>query len=167
MSPTAATGWKPLCRRHLRSVAGAADSGIAPAKATKARIRFLGGETLTETRPPRRFSIREPAGLWASAGGQSYAISGEPGIEAFRGADRSVSALAGRPLSGMSPADLATVNTALLSPAPGSAARPFLELLRDVLTHRFGTEVAIGPSRTNLAADDIALSSQDPPTPPP
>jgi hypothetical protein len=71
---------------------------------------------------------------------------------------RALHALAGRPLSAMRPADQETVTWLLRSPDLG-AARAFLQVLRDGLGSRFGTDVTLGPAVAGqVPDDDIGLS---------
>jgi hypothetical protein len=61
------------------------------------------------------------------------------------------------PLADMTPAELADVIRRLDDPSASFWSRPFLELLRAVLTRRFGAEVALGDSRSRAEDDDISL----------
>jgi hypothetical protein len=125
-------------------------------------VRYLDAETLTEVRQPGRL----PAGhmlraLWGSPDGRSHAFGGKRDgqgiIEVIWDGDPAVQALGDRPMSAMRPADLATVRAALAGPGTAPAARPFLELLRDCLEHRFATEVS-ATTASVAAADDISVS---------
>jgi hypothetical protein len=75
-----------------------------------------------------------------------------------------LASLVGRPMSEMTPADLAAVVGALRDPRRFLAEQPCLELLRACLEYRFGADIAVGPATpfkvgaAEVGAADIALA---------
>jgi hypothetical protein len=65
-----------------------------------------------------------------------------------------------RPLNAMTPADLAAATDPAAARLADPAARPFLELLRDVLEHRFHAEVGISRAMPSVGDDEISLQAR-------
>jgi len=123
------------------------------------RVCYLDRETLADVPTPRRLADLFPMCLFASPDGATLAVGGQGFVEVGDpGCAPAVVALADRPLAATSPADLYAVTAQLSRIRPDAPARPFLELLRACLTHRFGVDFAIGEAGSvGVRGDDIAL----------
>jgi hypothetical protein len=103
--------------------------------------------------------LPEPASahVWGPAAGRYLVLGTSSSVDVV---DTARCLLADRPLAAMTTTDLALTADLLSDPAAAAAARPFLELLRDVLSYRFADEVALGGGAPAASeADDIALSA--------
>jgi hypothetical protein len=101
--------------------------------------------------------------VWASPDGRYCAIhrSG-PVIHITPGRRAAaLAALARRPIADMSPADLAVVAAAVRGTPADAVERPFLDLLREYLERRFGTEVAGGPAGSVASGADASALPHD------
>ena len=120
-------------------------------------VAYADVRTLTEIDEPRDLTGRHGSMLWSSPGKRYQALGGPGSVEVVSGGLCAVRELAGRPMAGMRPTDLATVSAVLRDALPGSPVRPLLELFQAFLEHRFGADV--GDHRSTLAAatDDIGI----------
>jgi hypothetical protein len=126
---------------------------------TRARVRYLDGETLADLPTPGRLADLHPLCLFASPDGATLAVGGHGFVDvADAGCAPAVIALANWPLAATSPADLHAVTAQLGRTSPGSLTLLFLRLLHACLAHRFGMDVAIGKAGSVRArGGDIAL----------
>lgn len=120
------------------------------------QLRYVDRETLVDV--PTRGRFNRPAdtyAVFASPDGTRLGVCYWDRVEVV---DVGFTELAFRPLAATTPADLHAVRVRLARAPAGSTTRPFLELLRTCLEHRFGTDVALGDgTRVTGRADDIAL----------
>ncbi|WP_238014295.1 hypothetical protein KZZ52_32630 [Dactylosporangium sp. AC04546] len=70
--------------------------------------------------------------------------------------------LVGRPIGGLTPADLATVEAEVAADRAGPWERRLLELLRDTLRVRFDHEIALGGSASVAGDTDIVIARGEP-----
>jgi hypothetical protein len=101
--------------------------------------------------------------VWATPDGRYCAIhrSG-PVIHLMPGRRATaLAALARRPIADMSPADLAVVAAVVQDTPADAVERPFLDLLREYLERRFGTEVAGGQAGSAACGADASALPRD------
>ncbi len=128
----------------------------------KKGLRYLHAETLADVDQPRELTGLRGSMLCGSSDGRHHALGGSRGDAGFAdvlwGGPTAVAALAHRPMASMARADLAAVTARLPELDPGAGAWPFLDLLRECLEHRFGTDDGIDPA-TWLSDEeyDVAL----------
>jgi hypothetical protein len=119
---------------------------------------------LTLRQSGRGFADAKAVGLWGSVDGRSHAVgrwAGGHGVaQVLWGGARDITALADRPMGGMTLGDLSLAQTALHGSLAGLAARPFLTLLRDCLRQRLAMDVALGDTRPAAGATEIAMSGR-------
>jgi hypothetical protein len=142
---------------HVPDVFGRGDVHRKPAD-----VWYLDAESLRVINEPRELTGTRGRALWTSPDGARHALGGEGFVDVVSPVHSSaVTAIAERPLAKMAPADLATVSQALRDTPPGSATRPFLELLRDCLEHRFASDVQLGTAAPATGGPhDIALAEE-------
>jgi hypothetical protein len=123
-------------------------------------VRYVDAERLAAIDEPRELTGHVGHQLWAAPGSGLHALGGDGYVDVVSPAHSpAVAALADRPPAEMTPGDLATVSAALRDLSPGSAARPFLELLHDCLEHRFASDVQLGTATPATGGPhDIALA---------
>jgi hypothetical protein len=124
--------------------------------AGRRQLRYVDGTTLADVPLRDRFNLpADTYGVFASPDGTRLGVCYWDGVEVV---EVGFTELAHRPLAATTPADLYDVRARLAREPADSTARPFLELLRTCLEHRFGTDVAIGDGAPTVARpDDIAL----------
>jgi hypothetical protein len=107
----------------------------------KKGLRYLNAETAVDTKQPRELAGQRGTMLSGSPDGRHHALGGSRDGTGFAdvlwSGPADVAALAGQPMAAMTRGDLAAVTSRLRDLAPGAAARPFLDLLRECLEHRF------------------------------
>jgi len=140
--------------RHRGEIAVISGSG---------RVMYVDAQTLAEKSHPDELGGAHGTELWGSADGrcQALGLRPDPGrqiVRVIRDRHQAVRELAARPMGTMTPGDLETANAAKSSPVPGTATRPFLELLCDCLELRFAADVGLGGARAGSAGDDIGLA---------
>jgi hypothetical protein len=118
--------------------------------------------TLRDVPVPDWVPSRQVDQMWGACGDACSALVTEDSVVVLRDV-HPAAAIADRPASEWSSADLPTMTAAVADPALHPAARPLAELLRDCLDWRFGAEVRIGmtgplPRPVPLGADDIVLA---------
>jgi hypothetical protein len=125
-------------------------------------VWYLDAESLRVIDEPRELTGTRGRALWTSSDGDRHALGGDGFVDVVSPVHSpAVTAMAERPLAEMTPADLATVSQALRDTPPGSAPRPFLELLRDCLEHRFASDVQLGKAAPATGdPHDIALAEE-------
>jgi hypothetical protein len=124
-------------------------------------VELLDAKTLRLARE-RPFAGMKGKYLWGSPDGRRLALAGEGFVDVVvPGLPAVVTALAGRPMAGMAPADLAAATAAVPDSAPGSVTRPFLGLLRACLEYRFGADVGIGTAVPAVGEDEISLQARE------
>jgi hypothetical protein len=121
-------------------------------------VRYVDARDLAPVAEPREFTGQAATMLCGSRDGRFHALGrNEPGgsgsVRVVLAANPAAG-LAARPLAHMVPGDLAAVSETARYTADGA---PFLELLRACLEHRFGAEVALGPSAPVIGDDEISL----------
>jgi hypothetical protein len=121
-------------------------------------VRYFDAQTLTEAEGQYGLAGKTGHALWSSAQGSAHALASAGSLDiAF--ATHPLAPLVGRPMGDMTSSDLVAVAGSLGRHDQFPAERPALELLRACLEYRFGSEVAIGRTRTMArGADEIALS---------
>ena len=129
-----------------------------PAKHGQVRVRYFDAETLTEIDGAHGLAQSEGYCLFGSAAGSCHGLGGQ-GIVDVAFTTHPLESLAGRPLTEMTPSDLAAVTSALGGATRFPEARPFLELLAACLEYRFESDVAVGVDRPAGDGDDVALSA--------
>jgi hypothetical protein len=126
-------------------------------------VHYFDAETLFPSSYRHGLVGMRGTALWSSPEGGTHAVSDGDVIHvAF--AVHPLASLVGRPMSEMTPADLAAVVGALRDPRRFLAEQPCLELLRACLEYRFGADIAVGPATpfkvgaAEVGAADIALA---------
>jgi hypothetical protein len=116
-------------------------------------VRYLNAASLTDVTGGRNLADGSGTALWGSADGRSHAAGGRHPdgrgfVHVIWGGHPRVTALADRPIGGMTAGDLSLAEAALRGPITGVAARPFLHLLRECVRHRedLGESVEILPN---------------------
>jgi hypothetical protein len=143
-------------------------------------VRYFGSQSLAEIPAPTGRSglrgstpHRSPDGrahavlsvLCGSPDGRAHAVSGEGFVNiAFE--SHPLTSLARQSMGEMARGELASVTGALAAGDQFPAMRPLLETLRACLQYRFGSDIALGQSRSQATPmsgpDDIALSDVPP-----
>lgn len=120
------------------------------------QVRYVDRETLVDVPTHDRFNRPQDSfGVFASPDGTWLGVNYWDGVDIT---EVGFAELAHRPLAATTPADLHTVRARLADTPTSSTARPFLELLRTSLEHRFGTDVALGGGRPSpWRSDDVSL----------
>jgi hypothetical protein len=121
-------------------------------------VRYFDAATLTEAEGQYGLAGKTGHALWISAQGSAHALACGGSLDiAFT--THPLAPLVDRPMRDMTSSDLVAVAGSLGRHDQFPAERPALELLRACLEYRFGSEVAIGRTRTMArGADEIALS---------
>jgi len=113
------------------------------------------GDALTWRFPGAREFV---TAQWNSLGNTAWVTAGRGFADVFRGKPM-VSGIVDRAPAEWVPGDLVAVTAALADSALAPAARPLLQLLRDELEDRFGTEVTVGTAAPVPGRDDIGLAA--------
>jgi hypothetical protein len=125
------------------------------------RVECADARTLADTGSPDGLLPADqapPVGVWGSADGRLCAVGGVRYVSIVAGRHAAaMAALAQRPIAAMAPADLRTVTAAIDHTPRNSAPRPFLDLLRACLEHRFSADVALAVAAPVGGDDDIGL----------
>jgi hypothetical protein len=121
-------------------------------------VKYVDAATFADVEGDRELTGIEGRQLWSSPGNLHHALGGRRDVHVvLHPSPPEVAELAARPLADLRPGDLRTVTAELREPLRLGGKRPYFDLLRACLEHRFAADVALG-SAVRIADDhDIAL----------
>jgi hypothetical protein len=125
------------------------------------RVGYLDGHLLMPIGVQRQLIGKTGTVLFGSDGGAYHALAGNGFADVVMAEYMPLWDLADRSQSAWTPRDLSAFTGTEWLPTRSPGVRPFYELMRACLDHRFGGDVGIGQNTPRVGDDEMGISREE------